>query len=139
LSVSVRGRVSAPELPEGVVLQHPAPGTSLQEDVTVTLNGPDGPPLPLPKVRASVDTEVQAAGAVRRARYAWQLGEDAGGQLASITVELADGAHETLVQGQRVSPNERLEGTYLTTATGPLTFTLTLDGAPYGVPLRVDP
>ena len=135
LSVVVSAQVSAPELPTGVVLQRPEPGAPLQESVRVTLNRAPVS-VPIPEVSVNV---APAAGteSVRRARYVWQLGQDAGGRLATITVTLADGTQETVTRGQLVTANERLEGTYLTTATGPLIFTLTLDAQPYGAPVIV--
>lgn len=147
LNLNTAARVSTPELPSGVVLQRPAPGAPLEGSVSVTLNVPPLT-LPRPQVRATVavtfdpdtgtDTDT-ATTAVRHARYLWQLGADAEGETATITVETADGSRETIVQGQRVEANERLGGTYLSTASGPLTFRLTLSGVPYGAPLTVDP
>ena len=139
LGVVVEAQVSAPELPTGVVLQRPAPGALLQESVRVTLNrAPVGVPIPEVSVNVTPVTDTGVStGSVRRARYVWQLGQDAGGQRATITVTFADGTHETVTREQRVTANERLEGTYLTTATGPLIFTLTLDGRPYGAPVTV--
>ena len=135
LSVVAEAQVSAPELPTGVVLQRPEPGAPLQENVRVTLNRA---PLSVPIPEVSVNVIPAAgAGSVRRARYVWQLGQDAGGRLATVTVTLADGTQETVTRGQLVTANERLGGTYLTTATGPLVFTLTLDAQPYGAPVTV--
>ena len=135
LSVVAEAQVSAPELPTGVVLQRPEPGEPLSGSVRVTLNRA---PLvvPIPEVSVNV-VPTTSAGSVRRARYVWQLGEDAGGRRATVTVTLADGTQETVTRGQRVTANERLGGTYLTTATGPLVFTLTLDAQPYGAPVTV--
>lgn len=136
LSVVVSGQVSAPELPSGVVVQRPEPGAPLPETVQVTLNRA---PLeiPIPRVVATVQQVAVPEVSVRRARYVWQLGQDAGGRVATITVTLADGTQETILRGQEVAANERLEGTYLTTATGPLVFRLTLDGELYGSLLTV--
>ena len=134
LGVVTEATVSTSELPVGVVTQRPAPGAPLGGSVAVTLNVP--PPRP---TADEVPEETADRTAVRRARYSWQLGTDADGQRATVTVRLADGSNEVIVRGQRVRDGERLSGTYLTTATGPLTFTLTLDGEAYGGPLRVDP
>ena len=135
LSVVAEAQVSAPELPTGVVLQRPEPGAPLSGSVRVTLNRA---PLvvPIPEVSVNV-VPTASAGSVRRARYVWQLGGDAGGRRATVTVTLADGTQETVARGQLVTANERLGGTYLTTATGPLVFTLTLDAQPYGAPVTV--
>jgi beta-lactam-binding protein with PASTA domain len=147
LNLNTAARVSTPELPSGVVLQRPAPGTPLEGSVSVTLNVP-AVTLPRPQVRAAVANAVDSGTdvdpdpvttTVRRARYLWQLGADAEGKTATITVETADGSRETIVQGQRVGAGGRLGGTYLSTARGPLTFRLTLSGVPYGAPLTVDP
>ncbi len=136
LSVVVSAQVSAPELPGGVVMQRPEPGAPLPETVRVTLNRA---PLeiPVPEVVATVQQVAVPEVSVRRARYVWQLGQDAGGRVATITVTLADGSQETILRGQKVAANERLEGIYLTTATGPLVFKLTLNGKRYGAPLTV--
>ena len=135
LSVVTEAQVSAPELPTGVVLQRPGPGAPLSGSVRVTLNrAPLG--VSIPEVSVNV-VPTAGAGSVRRARYVWQLGGDAGGRRATVTVTLADGTQETVTRGQLVTANERLGGTYLTTATGPLVFTLTLDAQPYGAPVTV--
>ncbi len=133
LGVVTEASVSTSELPVGVVTQRPAPGAPLGDSVAVTLNVP--PPRPTADEEVLDDDRT----AVRRARYSWQLGTDADGQRATVTVRLADGSNEVIVRGQQVRDGERLSGTYLTTATGPLTFTLTLDGEAYGPPLRSDP
>lgn len=138
LGVTVEAEVSAPELPPGVVFQRPPPGTAFGgAELGVTLNVA-ARPVPLPQVTVSVRQGAPPpAPVVRRARYVWQLGADAAGRRATVTVTLAGGAAQTVVRGQVVGANERLEGTYLTTATGPLVFTLTLNGERYGVPLTV--
>ncbi len=141
LSIVVAAQVSAPELPRGVVMQRPEPGAPLEGTVRVTLNRAPLE-LPIPRVVASTEPAVAPAATpepapVRRARYVWQLGQDAGGRAATVTVIKADGSQETVVRAQTVAANERLEGIYLTTTPGPLVFTLTLDGEPYGAPLAV--
>ena len=136
LSIVVSAQVSAPELPSGVVLQRPEPGAPLQGNVRVTLNLA---PLtvPIPQIVVNVERAAAPEVSVRRARYVWQLGQNAGGRVATITVTRADGTRETILRGQEVAANERLEGTYLTTATGPLVFRLTLDGEAYGAAVTV--
>jgi len=136
VSVVAQAQISAPELPSGVVLQRPEPGAPLQESIRVTLNRAPLT-LPMPRVVAEVAPTPTPQVSVRRARYVWQLGQTAGGRVATITVTLADGTRETILRGQRVTANERLEGTYLTTATGPLVFELTLNAQPYGAPVTV--
>ena len=136
LSIVVSAQVSAPELPSGVVVQRPEPGAPLQESVRVTLNRAPLE-LPIPQVVVKVEPNPAPQVSVRRARYVWQLGQNAGGRVATVTVTRADGTQETVVRGQEVAANERLEGTYLTTATGPLVFRLTLGGEPYGAPVTV--
>ena len=138
LGVRVDAEVSAPELPPGVIFQRPPPGTALGgTELGVTLNVA-ARTVPLPRVTATVRQDTAPSlPVVRRARYVWQLGADAAGRRATVSVTFADGAAQTVVRGQAVGANERLEGTYLTTTTGPLVFNLTLDGEPYGVPLTV--
>ncbi len=138
LGVTVDAEVSAPELPPGVVFQRPPPGTPFGgPELGVTLNVA-ARAVPLPQVTATVRQNVTSpVPVVRRARYVWQLGADAAGRRATVNVTFADGTSETVVRGQAVGANERLEGTYLTTTTGPLIFNLTLDGERYGVPLTV--
>ena len=131
LGVVTEATVNTTELPGGVVVQRPAPGAPLRGSVVVTLNV-----LPDPSLQQTLEDAAPDVPAVRRARYSWPLSAD--GQ-AMVTLTLADGSQEVIVRGQRVRAGEVLAGTYLTTATGPLTFTLTLDGEAYGEPLRVDP
>lgn len=136
LGVVTEASVSTTELPGGVVMQRPPPGAPLQGSVAVTLNIPPAPLRPQTQAREDPAPDVAV---VRRTRYSWRLGADVGGQLATVTVRLADGSRDVIVRGQRVRADERLEGTYLTTATSPLTFTLALNGVPYGAPLTVNP
>ncbi len=134
LGVVTEANVSTSELPAGVVTQRPAPGAPLGNSVAVTLNTPPSRPA----ADDALD-ELDRETGVRRARYSWQLGTDADGQRATVTVRVADGPEEVVVRERQTRDGELLSGTYLTTATGPLTFTLTLDGEAYGAPLKVDP
>jgi len=128
-------RVSSPELPEGIVLQRPAPGDPLQGVVRVTLNVHPQPPkpLPLPTPVASVNR-----GEVRRARYVWLLEPGIPEQQATVTVTTLAGDEE-VAMSRRVRGGERIEGVWLTDAPGPVTFSLTLNGVPYGEPVTVNP
>lgn len=161
LSVTQTGRVSTRELPSGVVLQRPAPGTPLQGNVTVTVNvlSEDAPAAgflgdgsetgssetgdPESSDSESGDAETTNAEtppeSVRRAVYDWQLPARARGQQATVTVTNAAGATEVLLRNQIVPVQAHVAGVYLTTVSGPLTFRLTLDGAPYEETLTLDP
>lgn len=129
----VTEQVSTLDLPEGVVLQRPTPGSPLGERVELTVNvHPE--PLPLPTPRASI-----YRGEVRRARYRWVLEPGIPAQRASVSARTLSGETTLVLQGRTVSGGEQLTGTWLTTAPGPITFTLTLNGLPYGEPVTVNP
>ncbi len=128
LSVVQAAEVDTPELPPGIVLQRPAPGAALQNRIDVTVN----------QAAASPPNPPQTSGSVRRAEYSWLLGPERLGARATVTVTTAAGSSDVLMRDQRVT-GLTLSGVYLTTASGPLTFSLTLDGQPYGSPLVRDP
>ncbi len=134
-------QVSTLELPEGVVLQRPAPGSltadpdlNLDPDtVQLTLNVHPRP-LPRPNVRAEI-----SRGEVRRATYTWLLEAGIPAQRATVTARTLLGEPQVVLRERAVAGGERLSGSWLTTAPGPITFSLTLNGLPYGDSVTVNP
>jgi hypothetical protein len=129
----VAAQVSTLELPEGVVMQDPPPGSPLTERVALTLNV-HPQPLPLPTPQARVHR-----GEVRRARYRWVLEPGIPAQRALVTAQTLAGERTVVLRDRLVSGGDELTGIWLTTAPGPITFTLTLNGLPYGKPITVNP
>jgi beta-lactam-binding protein with PASTA domain len=129
----VAAHVSTFELPEGVVMQDPPPGSPLAERIALTVNV-HPKPLPLPTPQARVHR-----GEVRRARYRWVLEPGITPQRATVTARTLAGDNAVVLRDRLVSGGDELTGVWLTTAPGPITFTLTLNGLPYGEPVTVNP
>ena len=133
LRVQSAREISSARLPAGVVTQDPAPGTAAAgQSVTLTVNRPPAP-VPTPEVTAEV-----RPGEPRRVPYGWDIQEGIPEQTAQVTVTTLSGEQE-LIAAQRVRGGERIEGTWQTSAPGPVTFTLTLDGLRYGERITVSP
>ena len=118
-------------LPDGVVWQSLRPGAS----------GSDGPlelvvnvrplPIPLPPVQAIVRRPQ-----LRDVPYVWFIEPGIPTQIAQVTAVTLEGVR-TLVRTASVRGGDRLEGSWRTTYPGPVRFTLTLNGEPYGGELLV--
>ena len=132
-------RISSANLPEGVALQDPAPGTASENQrVTLTFNSPPQR-VPRPDVNVDVNTPVGGGGnELRRIPYSWDIQAGTPEQLAQVMVTTPSGERE-LIAAQRVRGGERIEGVWQTREPGLVTFTLTLDGLLYGESIRVNP
>lgn len=60
-------------------------------------------------------------------------------QRALVTAQTLAGERTVVLRDRLVSGGDELTGIWLTTAPGPITFTLTLNGLPYGEPITVNP
>lgn len=127
--------VSRPGLPEGVIMQSPAPNSnSTSNNVTLTLNV-QPVTVPRPDVRAEVTL---TASEPRTFRYRWDIATDITPQIAEVRAELING--ETLLLSRAmVAGGEVVEGTWTSDIRGPVTFRLTLNGITYDEPLRRNP
>ena len=119
-------------LPQGVVLQDPPVGEAVRGAVQLTVNVH---PQPLP--RPAVTVEVRRP-TPRRAAFAWPIEAGIPEQEAVVTATTVTGDMAAVYRGN-VRGGQRVEGVWLTFEPGPITFTLTLNGEPYSVPLRVNP
>jgi beta-lactam-binding protein with PASTA domain len=127
--------VSRPGLPEGVIMQSPAPNSnSTSNSVALTLNV-QPVAVPRPDVRAEV---LLTPSEPRTFRYRWDIDTDIAPQIAEVRAELVNG--ETLLLSRAmVAGGEVIEGTWTSDMRGPVTFRLTLNGFAYGEPLRRNP
>ena len=133
LRLATPNEISSGNLPTGVVTQNPPPGTVLAgQRVTLTLNEPPRS-VPTPDAAAEV-----RPGEPRRAAYRWDIQEGISESVARVTVTTLSGEPE-LIAAQRIRGGERIEGTWQTSAPGPVTFELTLDGLRYGERITVTP
>ena len=119
-------------LPQGVVLQDPSVGEAVSGTVRLIVNVPPQP-LPQPKVTVEVRRPTP-----RRAAFAWPIEAGIPEQEAVVIATTVTGDTAAVYRGT-VRGGQRVEGEWLTFAPGPITFTLTLNGEPYSVPLRVNP
>ncbi len=123
--------VESPLLPQGVVLQSPAPGADPgNHSLALTVN-----------VHPVALTPPGAVATVRRPQlrhvpYAWAIQPGISQQVATVYAQPLSGKR-TLVDRSTVSGGQVLHGSWLTTYPGPVTFTLELNGQPYGSPLFV--
>ena len=123
--------VESPLLPEGVVLQAPAPGADPGDHkLALTVNVR---PVPLGDPGAFATVKQPS---LRRVPYAWNIQPGISQQVAMVYARPLNG-QRTLVNRTTVHGGELLQGTWLTTYPGPVTFTLELNGQPYGSPLFV--
>jgi hypothetical protein len=81
--------------------------------------------IPIPEVRARV-----REAAPREVPYAWFIEPGIPDQLAEVFATTLEG-ETTLVESQQVQGGDLLEGRWQTLYPGPVTFTITLNGAPY--------
>jgi len=123
--------VESPGLPEGVVLQTPAPGSDPGNHALALTVNVHPVPLGDPGARATVKQPV-----LRHVPYAWTIQPGISQQVAMVYARPLNG-QRTLVDRTTVRGGELLQGTWLTTYPGPITFTLELNGQPYGAPLFV--
>ncbi|MBS3933153.1 MAG: PASTA domain-containing protein [Truepera sp.] len=119
-------------LPPGVVLQDPPVGEAVSGTVRLIVNVP---PRPLPQPNVTVEVLRLTP---RRAAFAWPIEAGIPEQEAVVTATTVAGDTAAVYRGI-VRGGQRVEGVWLTFAPGPITFTLTLNGVPYSVPLRVNP
>jgi beta-lactam-binding protein with PASTA domain len=131
LAITV-SEVETLNLPPGVVLQDPPVGEAAGGSVRLTVNVH---PRPLPQPDVTVEVRRLSP---RRVSYAWPIEAGIPQQEAVVTASTVAGETVIVYRGT-VRGGERVEGEWLTVAPGPITFTLTLNGEPYSVPLRVNP
>ncbi len=118
-------------LPEGVVLQDPAPGAD-PGDRTLALTVNVHPvTLADPGVRVTIKEPK-----LRRVPFAWTIQPGIGQRTAEVYAQPLEG-ERTLVTRTTARGGQLLQGSWLTTYPGPVTFTLYLGGQPYGDPLFV--
>ena len=123
--------VESPLLPEGVILQTPAPGADAGDHkLALTVNVH---PVALGDPGA-VATVKQPE--LRHVPYAWTIQPGISQQVAMVYAQPLNG-QRTLVDRTTVQGGELLQGSWLTNYPGPVTFTLELNGQPYGSPLFV--
>jgi beta-lactam-binding protein with PASTA domain len=123
--------VHSPLLPDGVVMQSPAPGADPgSHKLTLTLNVQ---PVQLTNPGA---VAIVKQPSLRHVPYAWSIQPGIPQQVATVYATPLNG-QRTLVDRTTVQGGEVLKGTWLTTSPGPVTFTLELNGQPYGSPLFV--
>jgi len=120
--------VTSPLLPQGVVLQSPQPGADPGDHkLALTLNVHPVTLTPPGAVATIKQPEL------RRVPYAWFIQSGIPQQVATVYAQPLDG-ERTLVNRSTVRGGDTLRGTWLTTYPGPVTFTLELNGQPYGTP-----
>lgn len=119
------------QLPEGVLLQNPAPGAPRNgSEIELVLNiHPQA--IPIPEVSATVRPLEP-----RRVGYRWfvELGIP---EVTAVVMATTLQGERQVVERRSVRGGEVLEGVWITDAPGPVTFALTLNGSPYGEVLRV--
>jgi len=127
--------VSRPGLPEGVIMQSPAPNSnSTSNSVRLTFNMQ---PVTIP--RPDVQTDVLLTASEPRAfSYRWDIETGIAPQIAEVRAELLNG-DTLLLSRAMVAGGETIEGTWTSDMRGPVTFRLTLNGLTYGEPLRLNP
>lgn len=119
--------MSTPDLPEGVVMQHPEPRAEVSDITAVTLVVNRHPRV-LPEPEANV--EIRAIG-LRRVPYAWNIEPGILGARAEVWAETVDGKR-TLVSTSSVFGGSQVRGTWPTLTPGPVRFELFLNDQPYG-------
>jgi beta-lactam-binding protein with PASTA domain len=112
-------------LPEGIIGQSPAPGSVETDSGLVLMLNVHPLMIPIPEVRARV-----REAAPREVPYAWFIEPGIPDQLAEVFATTLEG-ETTLVESQQVQGGDLLEGRWQTLYPGPVTFTITLNGAPY--------
>jgi len=117
-------RVAQSALPDGVVLQDPPPGGTLQGELTLVVNArPRALPVPTPEVR------IQAP-RLRWIPYRFLIEPGIPDQRAELRATTAEG-DEAVVVRRSVRGGDVLEGVWPTRAPGPVTFELRLNDLPY--------
>lgn len=118
-------------LPRGVVLQSPAPGADPGDhSLTLTVNVH---PVTLAAPAATVTIKQPQ---LRHVPYAWSIQPGIPQQVATVYAQPLTG-QRVLVDRTTVQGGDVLRGTWLTNYPGPVTFTLELNGQPYGDSLFV--
>lgn len=117
-------RVSQSALPDGVVLQDPAPGRPLEDALQLVINArPQRLPVPNPEVR------IQAP-RLRWIPYRFLIEPGIPEQRAELRATTAEG-DEAIVVRRTVRGGDVLEGAWPTAAPGPVIFELLLNDLPY--------
>lgn len=118
-------------LPEGVVGQSLAPGAQPSDGpLVLTVNAR---PVRVPRPQVEV---VVRQPAPRELPYLWFIEGGIPLVLAEVTATTLEG-ETTVVERTPVRGGGRVEGVWETTYPGVVRFDLTLNGQPYGVPIRV--
>jgi beta-lactam-binding protein with PASTA domain len=117
-------RVAQSALPDGVVLQDPPPGGSLQQGLALVVNARPRPlPVPTPQVR------IQAP-RLRWIPYRFLIEPGIPEQRADLRATTAEG-DAVVVLRRTVRGGDVLQGAWPTRAPGPVTFELRLNDLPY--------
>jgi beta-lactam-binding protein with PASTA domain len=112
-------------LPEGVVDQVPSAASASEGEVTLVVNI-HPVPIPRPEARARVRRPEP-----RSLRYGWFIEPGIPSQEARVQAITLDG-DITLVRVAEVRGGQELTGVWRTNYPGPVRFSLTLNGQPYG-------
>ena len=120
-------------LSEGVVGQTPQPGADTTDAAIDLLVNVFPVALPTPQITAEVRRNE-----LRRPEYRWVIETGIPVREAVVTATTLAG-DEFEVERTEVRGGESLEGTWLTTAPGPIEFRLTLNDIPYGTVQRDNP
>jgi eukaryotic-like serine/threonine-protein kinase len=123
--------VSEIGLPDGVVGQSLPPGALPQDGRLVLTVNAQPVPVPIPRVDVTVRQP-----APRALPYLWFIEPGIPHVTAEVTATTLEG-ERFLVARSQVRGGGRVAGTWTTTYPGVVRFELTLNGEPYGGPLRV--
>jgi beta-lactam-binding protein with PASTA domain len=118
-------------LPDTVVWQSLPPGAARGDGPLELAVNVRPVPIPVPRVDVIVRQPQ-----LRDVPYVWYIEPGIPVQVARVIAETLEGVR-TLVRTERVIGGDRIEGHWRTTYPGPVRFTLTLNGEPYGGDLVV--
>jgi beta-lactam-binding protein with PASTA domain len=118
------------QLPEGVMMQSPQPGEAATGAIALVVNIHPRP-IPVPEVRAEVLPPEP-----RSVAYRWFIEAGIPRVTAVVTATTLEGDRRVVAR-RPVEGGDTLEGVWITSDPGPISFALTLNGSSYGETLRV--
>ena len=122
-----------PSLPEGVVSQTPPPGDPASAGTLSLLINVHPVTIPVPRVQVTIKQPT-----FRRLEYAWIIQPGIPERTAEVFATTLGGS-TVQVARRTVRGGDLLKGDWFSRTVGPVTFTVTLDGVPYGETLVVNP